>query len=63
MTPKEEQDNTTNRYVYNRRYKQLNAGCSYCKWHRVENASACKTYGKQKKKRIRDYKKVVISNE
>jgi hypothetical protein len=56
MRPKEEEDTTTNRYVYNRRYKENNASCSYCKWHRNENAGATKTYGKQKKKKIRDYK-------
>ena len=39
MRPKQELDITSNSTVYRRRWKQLRASCSYCKWHRVENAS------------------------
>ena len=39
MRPKEEEDTTTNSSVYRKRYKELHAGCSYCKWHRGENAT------------------------
>jgi hypothetical protein len=51
MRPKEEEDSTTNRHVYNRRYKERHAGCSYCKWHRNENATHTDTVRKRNKTR------------
>lgn len=51
--PKEELDATENRTVYRRRYKQLRAKCSYCKWHRNENATEHARRGHRKRNKIR----------
>lgn len=52
MRPKDEEKTTANRKVYNRRYKERHARCSYCKWHRNENAGATKKYGVKKKRKV-----------
>jgi hypothetical protein len=44
MKHKKELETTTNRWVFNRLYKEANAGCSYCKWHTNDN-STNKHYG------------------
>lgn len=51
MHAKEELETTTNKTVYRRRYKELYAGCSYCKWHKNENASRKPKHGVRKPKR------------
>ena len=41
---KRELETTTNRWLFNRLYKEANASCSYCKWHTNDN-STNKLYG------------------
>lgn len=53
MRPKDELDNTDNPSVYRRRYKQLQAKCSYCPWHRKENAIRRAKHGVRKQTKIR----------
>lgn len=54
---KEELDQTTNSTVYRRRYKQvitrMKGGCSFCPWHRWENAGRPAKRGHRKLNKIR----------
>ena len=54
MRAKEELESTTNKKVYRRRYKELNASCSFCKWHKNENAGHIAPHGHKKPKTWRD---------
>lgn len=38
-------DSTTNRSVFNKLHKEIHASCSWCKWHRRDNAKGKKWYG------------------
>jgi hypothetical protein len=38
MRPKQEMDSAESSTVYRRRYKQLRASCTFCRWHQNENA-------------------------
>ena len=51
---------TTNDSVYRKHYKERNAGCSYCKWHRNENYRG-KWYGGCKSMRGRSVKHTEIT--
>ena len=53
MRPKEELDNTDNRAVYRRRWKQLRAKCSYCPWHKAENIGRWPKHGVRKRNKTR----------
>jgi hypothetical protein len=50
----DEYETTNNSSVWKKIHKLIHAGCSYCKWHRNENASASsqKEFGCQKKKKV-----------
>ena len=51
MKAKVELETTTNKTVYKRRYKELNASCSYCPWHKNENEGHRPKHGVRKPKR------------
>ena len=38
-------DQTTNRAVFNKLHKEIHASCSYCGWHKRDNAKGKKWYG------------------
>ncbi len=51
MKAKVELETTTNKTVYKRRYKELNAGCSRCPWHKCENVGRRPKHGVRKPKK------------
>jgi len=55
MRLRDEYEVTDNSSVWRKLHKRFHANCSYCKWHRNENASASshKEYGCQKKKKFK----------
>ena len=55
MSLRDEYEETSNSSVWRKLHKRFHARCSYCKWHRVENASASamKEYGCKKKKKFK----------
>ena len=52
MRRKVELDSTNLSSVYRRRYKQLQAKCSYCPWHKKENAGRKPRHGVRKRNKI-----------
>ncbi|WP_005032798.1 hypothetical protein [Holophaga foetida] len=56
MGKKQEMDETANPTVYRRCYKDLvtrrNGGCSFCRWHRNENATRQSKRGHRKLNKI-----------
>ena len=53
MRPKQELDSTENCTVYRRRYKQLRASCTFCRWHQKDNASRRAKRGTRKPNKTR----------
>lgn len=52
MKPKEELGTTDNSTIWRRRRKQLLAKCSFCPWHKNENASRRPKHGVRKRKNM-----------
>ena len=49
----DEYETTDNPSVWKKLHKYFHAACSYCRWHKGENAPPEKEYGVKKKRKVK----------